>query len=43
MQEKYKVYEKEYDRALKEATLAAKEAEGVKTDQTVWSLPIGRT
>ena len=43
MQDKYKVYEKEYDRAMREAILVAKTADGVKTDGTVWSLKVGRS
>ena len=43
MQEKYKVYEKEYDRALREAIIAAKETEGIKDSDTVWSVKVGRS
>ena len=43
MEDKYKVYEKEYDRAIKEATLAAKTEAGIKSDQPVWTVKVGRS
>lgn len=43
MKDKYNVYEKEYKRLLDEAILVAKEAKGVKTKDTVYSVKIGRS
>ena len=41
--DKYTIYEKEYKRLLDEAILAAKEASGVKNNDTVYSVKIGRS